>query len=390
MNILYVLSHVNKSLQWQWFAEEMKERGINQAYVIIDDGIEKNSLLHKDLLRLGIESHFFLYPNKLAHISNVLKTVAIIRKFKPDIVHTSLPYGNAVGQLAAMIAGIHNRVTTCENASWAHDFKNLKQEGIDRVTYRLSKKVIAVADSAKEYLKDKFHIKDEKLSTIYHGLKETEYENVSSDRINKLREKLGIRENDFVVGVISRYEFWKGHEFINKAAAILKKRNKHHGIKILVFGSTGSYYDTAMKQVKDLGVEEIVLSKGYCDDPVALFQVFNTHLHVPINKYVENCGISIIEGMISERPQILTKSGYAWQSAEHMKNAFVVDYQNAEEIADAIEFMKDNRELAKKLATQAKKDAIEIYGLKAKVDHHISLYRDFGCVPDGQLNLQLQ
>lgn len=390
MNILYVLSHVNKSLQWQWFAEEMKNRGINQSYVIIDDGIEKKSLLHNDLLKLGIESHFLHYPNKLAHISNVLKTVSVIRRFKPDIVHTSLPYGNAVGQTAAMIAGVHNRVTTCENASWAHDFKNMKQESIDKVTYWLAKKIIAVADSAKEYLNDKFHIKDEKLSTIYHGLKESEYENISLDRINKLKEKLSISKDDFVVGVISRYEFWKGHEFINKAAAVLKKRNKHQNIKILVFGSSGSYYDTAMKQVKDLGVEDIVLSKGYCDDPVALFQVFDTHLHVPINKYVENCGISIIEGMISERPQILTKSGYAWQSAEHMKNAYVVDYENAEEIADAIEFMKNNREAAKKLAIQAKKDAIEIYGLKTKVDQHISLYREFGYVPDGQLDLQLQ
>src|SRR6185436_1004532 len=128
-----------------------------------------------DLLQLGIESHFLHYPNKLAHISNVLKTVSIIRKFKPDIVHTSLPYGNAVGQLAAMIAGVENRITTCENASWAHDFKNLKQKGIDKFTYRVSKKVIAVADSAKEYLKEKFNIKNEKLLTIYHGLKETEY-----------------------------------------------------------------------------------------------------------------------------------------------------------------------------------------------------------------------
>jgi hypothetical protein len=59
---------------------------------------------------------------------------------------------------------------------------------------------------------------------------------VDGERIKKLKDKLGINENDFVIGVIARYEFWKGHEFINKAASILKQRNKHHGIKILVFG----------------------------------------------------------------------------------------------------------------------------------------------------------
>ena len=131
-----------------------------------------------------------------------------------------------------------------------------------------------------------------------------------------------------------------------------------------------------MHQVKDLGVEDVVIWKGYIEDPVALFRLFDVHLHVPVNKYVENCGINIIEGMISERPQILTKSGYAWQSAEHMKNAYVVDYQNAEEIADAILFMKDNYDRAKQLALQAHADALKDYSLKVKADKHIALYNE--------------
>ena len=390
MNILYALSHINKSLQWEWFAEEMKNRGINQTYVIIGDGVLEDSCLHHDLQKMGITSYFLPYKGKFSHISNVLKTISIIRKHKPDIVHTSLPYGNTVGQLAAVLTGIKHRVTTCENASWALDFKNRKQEFIDRLTYNITQKVIAVADSAKEYLNSHFRIKKNKLCTIYHGLKERDYENVNEKRVQKLRQQLRINENDFVVGVISRYEFWKGHEFINKAAAILKQRNKHQNIKILIFGSKGSYYETAMKQIADLNIGDIVQFKGFVDDPVALFRLFNVHLHVPVNKYVENCGINIIEGMISEIPQILTRSGYAWQSAEHMRNAYVVDYENAEAIADAIEYMIRNKEVGERLAHNAKNDALSTYGLKVKVNRHIELYQSFGNIMDVGLDLQLQ
>jgi len=375
MNILYALSHVNKSLQWEWFAEEMKNRGVNQTYVIYDwDG--SGSYMYDDLQKLGIKCYLLPSVNKQSHARNILKTVSIIKKHIPDIVHTSLPYGNFLGQMAAWMAGVKNRITTCENASWAHDFDHKKQEFVDKFTYWVSKKVIAVADSAKDYLKKNYNIADEKLTTIYHGLKESEYNNVSNERIWKIKERLSINENDFIVGVVSRYEFWKGHEFINKAAAILKERNKHQNIKILVFGSKGSYYDTAMQQVNELGVEDVVISKGYIDDPVALFRLFDVHLHVPVNKYVENCGINIIEGMISERPQILTKSGYAWQSAEHMKNAYVVDYQNSEAIADGILFMKNNYDKAKQLAAQAHVDALKEYSLQAKADKHIALYNE--------------
>ena len=289
-------------------------------------------------------------------------------------MHTSLPYGNAVGQIAAMIAGVKCRLTTCENASWAHDFKSKRQELIDRFTYHVTHRVVSTSDAAKEYLQANFNIANEKLNLIYHGLKESDYQNISQERIQELRKQLCIAEDDFVVGVVARYEFWKGHEFINKAAALLKQRNKHLKLKILVFGGEGSYYDTAMNQISDLNIGDVVQYKGFVNDPVALFKLFDIHLHVPINKYVENGGINIIEGMISGVPQILTKSGYAWQSAEHMKNAFVVDYENAEAIADAIEFMRNNKEVATNLAQTAKRDATVTYGLKTKVDTHINLY----------------
>jgi glycosyltransferase involved in cell wall biosynthesis len=378
MNILYVLSHINKSLQWEWFAEEMKNRGAEQTYIIIDDGILKSSCLHTELLKMGITSYFLQRHSKLSHFTNLAKTISIIRNVKPDIIHTSLPYGNAIGQMAALVTGIKYRISTCENASWANDFKNKGQELIDNFTYKICQKVVTTSDSAREYLKDNFHLTDDKMCSIYHGLKESDYANVSVERIRKLKEKLNINEDDFVIGVIARYEFWKGHKFINKAASILKQRNQHRGVKILVFGSKGSYYDTAMKQMSEMNVTDIVHYKGFVDDTVALFRLFNIHLHVPIDKYVENGGINIIEGMISERPQILTRSGYAWQSAEHMKNSYVVDYQNAEAIADAIGYMRNKR------------DALKVYGLKTKVDKHIALYQSFGNIFDVQLDLQRQ
>jgi glycosyltransferase involved in cell wall biosynthesis len=367
----------------------MKNRGINQTYIIYDwDG--SGSFFHSDLKKIGIQSYLLPGIDRLSHMANVLNTISLIRKIKPDVVHTSLPYGNLFGQMAAWMAGIKNRITTCENASWAQDFRHKKQQLVDKLTYKLSKKVITTSDSARDYLKQNLGLNDDKLFSIYHGLKESDYVNVNIERIRTLKERLGIQENDFIVGVIARYEFWKGHEFINKAASILKQRNKHHNIKILVFGSKGSYYDTAMKQISELHVEDMVQYKGYVDDTVALFRLFNVHLHVPVDKYVENGGINIIEGMISEKPQILTKSGYAWQSAEHMKNAYVVDYQNAEAIADAIEYMKENEETAQRLAEQAKKDAIKVYGLKTKVDKHIALYQSFGNIFNVQLDLQRQ
>ena len=371
MTVLFCLSHITKSLQWLWFAEELKKREIHQVYVLIDIG-EGPLYLYNDLKNIGLEVYLFKHNGKFSYFSNIRKTISLIGKYKAGIVHTSLPLGNLVGQTAAWLSGIKARVSTCENVSWAHDFNNKKQERIDNYTFRRSSKIIATSEIAADYLRKNWHFKKEKLSVIYHGLKPDVYD-VGDDRVDVMRRQLHIdRQKDFIVGIIARFEFWKGHEFIIDAANLLKD---HAEIKFYIFGSKASYYDEALKKIDQLGLNNKIIYGGFVEDTPALYQLFDVHLHVPINEYVETGGITIIEGMMAQRPQVLTLSGYAWQISKHMKNAFVVPFKNSRAIAEGILWVKDNQDKAKELASQAKKDAFA-FSVQKKAEQHIELYNE--------------
>ena len=93
MTVLYCLSHINRSLQWQWFAEEMRNRGIKQVYVLIGTDNENEIFFYKDLLKLGVDVYILPHTGKLPYSKNIQHMRAIIKKHKPDIVHTSLPLG---------------------------------------------------------------------------------------------------------------------------------------------------------------------------------------------------------------------------------------------------------------------------------------------------------
>lgn len=369
MKIAYITSHINKSLQWYWFSEELVKRNIQHFHIILN---EYEPILARDLKELGVEVYYLKHKNFLSHLINLFKVILILKKHSVDLVHTSLPYGNLIGQLAALLTGIQKRVTTCENASWAHDFNSKKQKIIDRLTFWSAKKVIAVSDTAREYLETKWKIKPEKLTTIYHGLKITDYDNTSKDRILKLKKRLGIQDQDFIIGVIARFEYWKGHIYI--VEAIRKIVKEHPEVKLLIFGSQGPEYEKIMEKVKEYNLSHHVFYKGFIEDPIALFQLLDIHVHVPINKYVETGGINIIEGMISERPQILTRSGYAFTTAQHMSNCMVVDYGDSDQIAEAILKLKGDPELRKNLARQARLDAIRLFNNQLKVERHLDLY----------------
>ncbi len=370
MKIAFVLSHITKSTQWLWFSEELKNRGVDHYFIIIEPEIP---ILKTDIEAHGIKVYFLKHSSVFSHVKNILKAKTIMLNEKTSLVHTSLPYGNLVGLAAARLAGIKNRITTCENASWAHDFKNKKQERIDRFTFNNVIKTIAVADSAYEYLLEHWHLPKEKLCVIYHGLKVSEYNSIQPERIEKIKKELALPDGTFLIGMLARLELWKGQEYAIKAMAEVKKIFPN--IKLCIFGSEGQDKDLIFKLIKDLSLEDTVFFKGFINDPVALFQLFDIHLHIPINKYVENCGISIIEGMISSRPQILTLSGYAFQSAKHMENAYVVNYCDAHAVKQAIIELYNNKALREKLAANAYTTAIRDYSNDTKVTKHIQLYK---------------
>jgi glycosyltransferase involved in cell wall biosynthesis len=371
MTIAYVTSHINKSLQWAWFAEGLRDAGVDQVHIVINDC---EPLLLADLRRLGLTAYYLPHRGPLSHAVNLWKVWRLLRRHRVGLVHTSLPHGNLIGQVAALLAGVRARVSTCENASWGDDFGNRKHQAIDRLTYKLSRRVVAVSDSAAEYLRDRWKLGPDRLVTIYHGLKVSEFEAVGPDRIESLRRRLGLDPGDFVVGVVARFEHWKGHDdIIDAAREVVAARPE---VKFVIVGSKGPEYDRLFEKIKGYGLEGSVLYKGFVDDPVALFQLFDVHVHVPINRFVENCGINIIEGMVSRRAQVLTRSGYAYTTARHLENCLVVDYRDAGQIARAVLELRDDPGLRERLGREARADAVRLFSNDVKVERHLALYRE--------------
>jgi glycosyltransferase involved in cell wall biosynthesis len=371
MTIAYVTSHINKSLQWAWFAEGLRDAGSDQVHIIINP---EEPLLVADLRRLGVTAYHLPHKGARSHLVNLWKVWRLLRKHRVTLVHTSLPHGNLIGLVAAFLAGVRERVTTCENASWGDDFGNWKQQTIDWLTYRLSRRVVVVSDTAAEYLRKRWKLGSDRLVTIYHGLKVSEFDEVVPERVEVLRTKLGLSPNDFVVGVVARFEHWKGHDDIIDAAREVVAA--HPEVKFIMAGSQGREYKRLMGKIKESGLEGSMLYKGFVEDPIALFRLFDVHVHVPINRFVENCGINIIEGMISSRPQVLTRSGYADMTARHLENCVVVDYCNAGQIARAILLLREDPGLRERLGNQARADALRLFSNDVKVERHLALYRE--------------
>lgn len=370
MKIGFVLSHISKSFQWLWYSEELQKRNISHFYIIIGD---MDSLLVEDLRNKNIKVYFLEHKNTISLFFNFFKIIRIFQTEHPDIIHTSLPYGNLLGQSSAFLLNIGNRITTCENTSWAHDFKNKKQEFIDKLTFKFSKKIIVTCQTGEDYLKNNWNIAPTKIVTIPQAIKPEIYQSITDIKIDALRQTLMLSKDNFIIGMIARFEYWKGHIYVIEA--VRKLQSKYPNIKLLIVGSKGPEYEKIMGKIKEYNLEDVILYKGFINDIPTLFKILNIHIHVPINKSVETFGLNIIEGMASKCPQILTKSGIAYTTANHMKNSIIVDYCSTLDIIKAIELLINDTALANKLASQAEKDAIALFKIEMKVDKCLALYK---------------
>jgi glycosyltransferase involved in cell wall biosynthesis len=372
-HIAFVSSHIHKSLQFEWFQEELKRNGIDNIHIIINTmkGIEP--LLAVELKRMGIPCYVFNYKNNFSFFRILFGLRRILKQQEINIVHTTLPYGNLLGQMAALSLGIRARITTCENASWAYDYNSKKQWIIDKFTFWSAKKIISVADTANDFLLGTWKINPGKLIQINHSLKFNDYETVTPQRIKDLENKLLIQPHEFIVGMIARTEFWKGHQYVIEAMARIVPR--HPDIKLLICGSVGFDHQKLLNLIAKYKLESHVKFIGFVPDPIAFLKLIKIQVHVPINKYVENCGISIIEGMAAKTPQLLTLSGYSFQSARHLQNAYVVDYCNAKEIEEGIEYLYSDYTKALTFGRQAYNDALEQYTIELKYQKHLEVYR---------------
>lgn len=372
MRIAYITSHINRSNQWNWFSDILISKNIFHIHIIINS---YKPIMFSDMKEKGLPVYFLQHKNIFSFVINFIKVIRILKNHNIDVVHTELPYGNLIGQLAAYTCSIKKRILTCENLTWGEDYHNRKQKLIDWLSYRITAKVVALTALSKNYIVEKYSKNDNDVIVIYHSLNTKDYLDISKERVAALRSDLDIPSDRFIIGIISRFEFWKGIEYAVKAMeSVIEKYPE--SLLVIFGGSEGDSFEDIQKLISKSNLHNHVKHVGYVSDNIALYSLLDLHLHVPIDSYVETFGITIIEGMISGCPQILTLSGIANDTAKDGKNCIVVDHCSSIQIADAVIYLRENTELREKIAKQAKLDAVNLFNYSDKVNKHLKVYSE--------------
>ena len=270
----------------------------------------------------------------------------IFKAEKPDIVHTHSAFS---AKLAAFLGGVKSRIytrhCTFDMPRKLTTFPGKQINGF--INNTLATQIIAVADSAKDNLTET-GVSEKKITVIVNGV--LPLREVSDEEVATLKEKLGIKDENFVCGIAARLEHYKGHAYL--LDTVKEIAGSHPEIKVLIMGR-GSEEDALKAKARELGIEENIIFTGFITDLAPYYHV--TDLCLNCSYGTEATSMALGEGMSLSIPCVVTSFGGNPYMVEDGVNGYLVPIKDSHAMAEAIVRIMEDPALAKELGRGARR-----------------------------------
>lgn len=323
----------------------------------------------------GVELHFLPSLKRSIHpfydFIALFQLIKLIKKEKPDIVHTHTSKAGFLGRLAAWLCRVPVIVHTPHGHVFYGYFGFLKTKFylyLERLASLWSDAIIPLTEHGKkEYLKYKVG-KDWQLVAIPSGIDFSQLK-LDSNKAIQLRKKNRISLNEKVVGSIGRFAPIKGFDLIVEAAPLVLKQFPE---VIFYLAGIGPLKETLIKRVSELGINANFRFDDFqsIEAPLQMIDI----LLLPSRN--EGQSRTLVEGMFFEKPIVATSVGGVPDVLTHMKTGLLVSPEKPKELADSIiKLLKDDH-LCDDLKVAAKKDALNRFSLNEMIEKLDHLYLD--------------
>ncbi len=274
-------------------------------------------------------------------------------RFNADIVHAN---NEPLCNRAALLVGKILKIPTVCHVRGTQDGSRAM-----RFAYKLVDHFIPVSNWVSDSIQKILDIPENKISVVYDGL-ELDTLDINADG-NVFREKYGIPEDCFAVGLVGLLIPWKGQEVFIDAAKLL--RSKIPDLKMVIVGGTPddceSYEDMLRNRVKQEELEDLVLFTGHIADMPPAYNGLD--IVVSASTSPEPLGTVVIESMVMARPLIGPNHGGAAEMMIHDKTGLLFKHGEAGSLAEQIERFYSDETLRRTLAKNARDHALATFSV---------------------------
>ncbi|MDR4513448.1 TIGR03088 family PEP-CTERM/XrtA system glycosyltransferase [Nitrosomonas sp.] len=305
-----------------------------------------------------------------------LKLFSVLRKLKPDLVHTR-NLAALEAQLIAVAAGVKKRVHS-EHGRDISDLRgeNFKYNILRKTIYPFVDHFITVSQDLESWLTRLLGVSPERISQIYNGVDHCRFSPGLPDNCPFVPEGF-VTENTFVIGSVGRMEAVKDYPSLVRAFLLILEKlpEARRNLRLMIVGD-GSTREECTRIVQQASARDLVWFPGERSDIPELMRMMNLFVLPSLAEGVSN---TILEAMSSGLPVIATRVGGNVELVDEAETGKLVTSGSVIELADAILNYYTTPELARVQGKSARQKIEADFSMTAMINNYLGVYDLVSC-----------
>jgi glycosyltransferase involved in cell wall biosynthesis len=371
--IVVIINDIIRAQEHEWYVMFINRSLFDLEFVLVNS---EGSPMDQFLKDHGIPVYHFNSRGKKDLIRLTFRLYLLIRKIKPDIVHTHLFESSLAGLTAARIARVKKRIMTRHYSDYHHIWFPSAVK-YDRYLNKLATQIVAISKNVERILVEQENVPEKKVMVIHHGLNMPEYAPgaVSEERIEAIKSKYRIKEHQPVIGTISRFTELKGLQYLIPAFGRLLLSYPN---AVLVMANASGDYENEISRLLTGIPENSYRRIKFEEDIAALYRVFDCFVHLPITATAEAFGQTYIEALASKVPSVFTLSGVAPEFAVDHTNCLVVPFKDSDSVYEKMNYILSHPTELKPVVQEGYQNVMEKFSFTTKMNKLERLYSGDG------------
>ncbi len=306
----------------------------------------------------------------LSDLLALFTLVRIIRRERPDIVHTHTAKAGFIGRVAARLCGVPVIVHTFHGNVFHGYFRPAVARFfllLERLLARITDQIVTVAEQQRQELASLGVAPTSRISVIPLGLDLTGFATDVADP-GAMRRKWGLPPDIPLVGIIARLVPVKGHDLFLDTAALIHK--SHPEARFVVIG------DGELRQELEVQVRERALPVVFAGWETDLRAVYAALDIVCLTSHNEGSPVALIEALSARKAIVSTAVGGVPDLIVDGETGLLVDERDPACFARAVARLLDDQEFARMLGGRGQKSVMQKYDAARLAEDIDRLYRE--------------
>jgi glycosyltransferase involved in cell wall biosynthesis len=305
---------------------------------------------------------------------------AILREFKPHIVHTHMAKAGAIGRAAA---ALYNRsAPAAERTRVIHTYHGHVLEGyfsaaktacfigIERMLARATDRIVAISPAIRAELLDEHRIgRPQQYRVVPLGFDLSAMTGIDDSARIAARRSLGIPPSAHVVSTVGRLTAIKQHHLFLETAKLIATRDP---AAIFLIAGDGELRAGLEQTARDFGLADRVRFLGWRRDLATIYGASDVFLLTSRN---EGTPVALIETLAAGVPGVSTDVGGV-RDVINADTGALAPYDDAAGLARAVAQFLGDVELRRATGERGRMSVIARYGIDRLVGDIDALYRE--------------